>query len=917
MKISILMIKCKKNLFSVKYINHVVFILVPFFLCQYMQAQTQTIITGKVSDQFGALPGAKVSIEGTSFTTTTNVNGIYEFNLTEGEYTVIASFLMYSTASKTISLKSNEIVTLDFILEISFSIDEPVSIASRANPTSSLSTTDPVNIISRDQLENSSHLELSQVLQYLIPTFHSNYQTIADGTDHIDPVTLRGLGPDQILVLVNGKRRHNNSLLNLNGTVGKGAVSIDFNTIPVSAIEKIEILRDGATSQYGSDAIAGVINIILKKQIDIIDIDSRAKINSEGDGIASSVSSNLGIKIGSNGFINITGEFRQRTPTNRAGEYTGRVYSNNPDQDLVLINQNNFFNSTGYSKRRVMEIGSAQNQNLSLTFNGSLSITDNGEAYFHGGRNYRQGKSKGFYRFPKDQNLVVLALYPNGFLPEILTDIEDNTITAGVRGINNGWKLDFSHSIGSNTIFYTVNNSNNASLGIKSPRRFSSGGYEYNLDSTNFDASKSFDFLSGINIAFGGENRIEKYIINPGEEASYIDGGATYTDELGVINPTAPGAQVFPGIKAENEIKRFRTDISLYLDIETSITKKLSIKTAGRYQYYNDFGGQTIWKVSSRYMLNDKVSIRGGYSTGFRAPSLHQIYFQNISSQFINNEIVQVGTFNNESAIVSEAFKIGKLKPELSKHINIGFSGKYSDNFTYSFDYYNIKIEDRIVLSGRFATGYEDILKPFNVGAAQFFTNAIDSRTNGVDLSINYIIPIANGKFSSVFEANYSKTRIVGPVKVNEILKNQENVLFNREEIGRIESAQPNYKLISNLNYEIKKFKFVLGNTVFGKVKYIDPNDGDSANWVLNKFTNTIESRDQTFKPKIVTDIAANYNILKYLNFTLGINNIFNVYPDKNKHSENVNNGNFIYSRRVQQFGVNGTNFYTRLLIRL
>jgi iron complex outermembrane recepter protein len=906
----------RKSVFKFKYINLIVLVLITF-LDQSLGAQTQTMITGKVSDQFGILPGAKVSIEGTNFMTTTNVNGIYTFNLVEGEYTVTASFVMYSPLSKTINLKNEETLTLDFILETSFSIDEPVSIASRANPTSSLSTTEPVDVISNEQLENVSHLELSQVLQYLIPTFHSTHQTIADGTDHIDPATLRGLGPDQILVLVNGKRRHNSALLNLNGTVGKGAVSIDFNTIPVSAIDKIEVLRDGATSQYGSDAIAGVINIILKKQTDVIDIDSKAKINSQGDGMTSCISSNFGLKIGNEGFINVTGEFRQRDPTNRAGAYTGAVYSNNTNQDALLINQNNFFNTTGYSKNRVMEIGSAQNHNLSLSFNGMFSIYDHGEVYFQGGRNYRQGKSKGFYRFPKDQNLVVLSLYPNGFSPEILTDIQDDAITIGIRGINNGWKLDFSHSIGSNSVLYTVNNSNNASLGIKSPRKFSSGGFEYNLDTTNFDASKSFDWLEGINVAFGGEGRVEKYVIIPGEEASYIDGGATFIDELGMIHPTASGAQVFPGIKPENAIKRFRTDISVYLDVETAITKKLSLKTAGRYEYYNDFGGQSIWKVSSRYMLNDKLSIRGGYSTGFRAPSLHQVYFQNISSQFINNQIVEVGTFNNESAIVSEAFKIGKLKPELSKHFNIGFSGKYSDNFTFSFDYYSIKIEDRIVLSGRFATGYEALLKPFNVGAAQFFTNAIDSKTNGVDFSLNYRMPLGNGQFSSLFGANYSKTKVISPIKVNEVLKNQENVLFNREEIGRIESAQPNYKLIFNINYEIKKINFMLGNTVFGQVKYIDPNDGDPANWVLNKLTNTIESRDQTFKPKLVTDLAVNYQILKFLNFTLGINNMFNVYPDKHKHSENVNNGNFIYSRRVQQFGVDGANFYTRLLIRL
>jgi iron complex outermembrane recepter protein len=898
--------------------NHFIFwLFITFLTCQVVDAQSQSIVTGKVSDQFGVLPGAKISIEGSDLNTTTNVNGVFKLNLDEGDYVITASFVMYSAVSKTISLKVGETNRLDFVLETSFSIDEPISIASRGEPTSLLHTTEPVDVISHQQLESVSHLELSQVLQYLIPSFHSTRQTIADGTDHVDPATLRGLGPDQILVLINGKRRHNSSLLNLNGTVGKGTVGIDFNTIPVAAIDRIEVLRDGATSQYGSDAIAGVINIILKKQTEVIDVDSKVKVNSKEGNISSSISANFGIKIGKEGFINVTGEVRQRQATNRAGAYTGTVYSKDPLQDAILINQNNFYNTTGYSKGRVMEIGSAQNHNLALTFNGSFPISDIGEVYFQGGRNYRQGKSKGFYRFPKDQNLVVLALYPNGFSPEILTDIQDDAITAGIKGTKNGWKLDFSHSIGTNSMLYTVNNSNNASLGVKSPRTFYCGGYEYKLNTTNFDASKSFDWLSGINIAFGGEARVENYIIVPGDEASYIDGKATFTDELGVEHPRAPGAQVFPGIKRENELKRFRTNTAGYVDVETAITKKLLIKTAARYEFYNDFGGQPIWKISGRYLINDKLSIRAGYSTGFRAPSLHQVFFQNISTQFVNNEIVQVGTFNNESPIVSEAFKIGKLKPELSKHMSIGFSGKYSDNFTFSFDYYSIKIEDRIVLSGRFASGYETLLKPFNVGAAQFFTNAIDSKTTGVDISLNYITPLANGQFTSFFGANFTKTSVVGPVKVNEVLKGQEEVLFNREEIARIESAQPNFKLNSLMSYEVKKVKFQLVNTLFGAVKYIDPNDGNPANWVLNKLTNTIESRDQTFSPKVVTDMAVSYQILDFLKFSLGVNNIFNVYPDKHKHSENINNGNFIYSRRVQQFGVDGANFYSRLLIRL
>ncbi|WP_299885988.1 TonB-dependent receptor [uncultured Lacinutrix sp.] len=880
-------------------------------------SQNRAIITGTVSDQYGILPGAKLSIEGTNYKTTTDVNGVYIFNLEEGDYIVAAEFVMYESKTNSVSVKVGDTATLDFLLETGFSIDEPVSLGSRAQPRSLLKTTAPVDIISPQEITNASQIELSHILHYLVPSFHSTNQTISDGTDHIDPATLRGLGPDQVLVLINGKRRHNSSLLNVNGTVGRGTVGTDFNAIPVAAIERIEILRDGATSQYGSDAIAGVVNIILKEQIEVINIDGRYGMNTEGDGKAVYMGTNFGLKVGNKGFINVTAEYRNREAVNRAGGYTGSVYSTDATQDQTLINENNFFNTTGYDNNRIMEIGSAQTENLAVFFNSELPLSDTSTFYFHGGRNYREGKAKGFFRLPKDEDRVVLELFPNGFSPQILTDIQDDAIVAGFKGVKNDWDIDFSHSIGKNGLDYTVNNSNNASLGVASPRTFYSGGFKYKQNTSNLDISRTYDWLNGVNIAFGAELRVENYEIIAGEEASYANGGSTYIDANGDEQPRIPGAQVFPGIQPENELNRFRTNSSAYIDLETNINEKLLIKTAARYESYNDFGGQLIYKLSGRYRLNDKISLRTGYSTGFRAPSLHQVYFQNISTQFINGDIVQVGTFNNESAVASEAFQIEKLKPELSKHFSAGFSGKIKEHFTFTFDYYYIKIKDRIVLSGRFADGYETILEPFNVGAAQFFTNAIDSKTNGFDAALNYRTVIADGEFNASFGANFTKTRVDGPIKVSESLAGQENVLFNREEIARVESSQPNFKMNSILSYKINDFKVQMGNTYFGEVQFIHPNDGNPNNWVENELTGNVETRDQTFSSKLLTDLALSYQANKNIKLTFGGNNIFNVYPDKHKHSANINNGNFVYSRRVQQFGVNGSNYYLRALIKL
>ncbi|GAA3512323.1 TonB-dependent receptor [Aquimarina addita] len=897
--------------------TYIIAILVCCFISHKAISQSRAILTGNVSDQFGNLPGAKVSIEGMDLQTTTDINGNYLLEVEEGEYVVTAGFVMYNSLSKSVTIKVGETINNDFVLRTGFSMDQPISIGSRGKPRSLLENTVPIDIISPQDISNSSQVELSHILHYLIPSFHATNQTIADGTDHIDPASLRGLGPDQVLVLINGKRRHNSSLLNVNGTIGRGTVGTDFNAIPIAAIERIEVLRDGAASQYGSDAIAGVINIILKTQTDVIDVNNRVGITTAGDGFTTYSSANFGLKIGNRGFVNVTAEYRDKESVNRAGDYTGTVYVEDPIEDQQLILQNNFFGQTGYDNHRVMEIGSAETQNLSLMINGEIAMSDNATFYLLGGRNYREGKTAGFYRFPKDLDLIVPELFPNGFSPELLTDIQDDAVTGGIRGIKNGWDVDFSHAIGTNSLDFTVNNSNNASLGVASPSTFYVGGFEYQQNTTNLDISRTFDWLDGVNIAFGGELRVENYQIKAGEEDSYINGGSTYISDSGEELSRVAGAQVFPGFQPENELNRFRTNTSGYMDIEANLTQKLVVKAAARYGVYNDFDGQAIWKLSGRYAVTKGLSFRTGFSTGFRAPSLHQVFFQNISTQFINGESIRVGTFNNESAVATEAFKIEKLKPELSNHFSAGISSKINENFTFTFDYYLVDIKDRIVLSGRFAEGYEDLLAPFNVGAAQFFTNAIDSRTSGADAAIVFKTNLGIGKFDTTLGINITNTKVVGGIKVSPSLVGQEDVLFNREEIGRVESGQPTYKMNSMISYEFNKFRIQMGNTFFGDVTYVHPDDGDQANWVVNEYNGLIETRDQTFSSKLVTDMAISYQINDFVKCTVGGNNIFNVYPDKHTHAANTSDGNFLYSRRVQQFGVNGANYYLRLLLRL
>ncbi len=899
-----------------KKLNKYLFLLVLCVLSMHIYAQNRAVIRGNVSDEFGNLPGAQVLIEGSNLQTTTDINGNYELNIEEGDHVVTVSFVMYSSQSKSVIAKVGDKVLLDFVLQTRFSAEEPVSLGTRSSPQYSLATTVPIEIITPEEISNSSHFELGTILHYLLPSFHSTHQTISDGTDHIDPATLRGLGPDQVLVLINGKRRHTSSMLNVNGTIGRGSVGTDFNAIPVASIDRIEVLRDGATSQYGSDAIAGVINIILKKQTDVIDIESGFGSNTEGDGMLRYFSGNFGLKIGNTGYINLTGEFRDRGATNRAGDYRGNVYSLDNTLDSQLIEQNNFFSQTGYKNKRVMEVGSATTRNSALGFNGELSLFNKARMYFFGGRNSREGLSKGFYRFPKDEQLVVRELFPNGFSPEILTNIQDDALTIGVRGQKNGWDLDFSHSIGQNSIDFTVNNSNNASIGVVSPKTFKSGGYNYQLNTTNIDISKPFDVMKGLNLAFGGEVRVERYEIIAGEEDSYVNGEETFIDNNGEELQRLIGAQVFPGIHPRDELTRYRSNASGYLDIELKPIDPLLLKAAFRYESNNDFGENAIWKVSSRYLFNKNISVRSSYSTGFRAPSLHQVYFQKISTQYFDSDISQVGTFNHESSLVTDAFNVKDLAPELSKHFSLGLSAKVKDKYTFAFDYYNINIKDRIVLSGQFSEGYEAILSPFDVTAAQFFVNAINSKTNGVEATFHYQDKIGEGKMKAKVSANFTKTRVT-KIKDNSVINNDVESLFNREERSRIESAQPEFKINSYINYELDKFKFNLIGTYFGSLDYIHPDDGDASNWQLNEFNGIVESRDQKFRPKFITDLYVTYNPYGWLNVTVGCNNIFDIYPDKHKHSANTSQGSFVYSRRVQQFGVNGANYFARIALRL
>ncbi len=886
------------------------------FLTPFAGISQLGVISGKVSDEFGPLPGAKVSIVGKDLSVSCDINGEFHFEIEPGKYKVIASYLLYGSQEQSAVVSFNLLTSiLNFVLEAGSAVDTDVSIGSRVKPKSQMENVAGVDVITKKDIMNSGHLNLTQVLQFHIPSFQSTRQTIADGTDYIDPATLRGMGPDQILILINGKRRHASSLINVNGTVGKGSVGTDLNAIPITAIDRIEVLRDGAAAQYGSDAIAGVINIILTEQTNVFSLSSSLNPTIQGDGTEFSLNSNYGLAIGKNGFINITGELLDRTAINRAGDYDGRVYSDNDSLDVTLIKENDFYNQNKYKNKRVMQVGAAETFDARLFFNAIIPIKNKAELYGNGGYSFRKGSTKGFYRFPISDQKVVKDLFPHGFSPEIHSEISDNSATFGMRSTKNGWLLDLSNSFGKNELDLSVKNSNNASLGTTSPTNSHVGGFRYSQNVTNLDLSKRFDsipVLEAINIGLGGEFRKENYEILAGDVASWVDG--LDTNSNGEFYES--GIQVFPGLQPENALVKNRTNYAAYCDIEYHITKAILVETALRYEDYGNDIRNLSWKLAGRYKVSNKLSFRSSISTGFRAPSLHQIYFSNIGTQFVDGESYKVGTFNNEST-VAEAFGIERLVPETSINYSAGFTIKLLKNLSITMDAYSIKIEDRIVLSGMFGDGYESILEPAGASTAQFFINAVNSETVGFDVVPTYTSRLFKGLMKVSGGFNHTRTRVIGEIKSSEILEGAESILFNREEVARLEVAQPKSKAILIVDYTLNKWQFLLKATRFGEVEFIHPADGDADNWTLNEFTGRIESRDQVFSSKILTDLFIAYKINNYIRVSCGGNNIFNIYPDKQTHSVNVNHGNFVYNRRNQQFGLKGGSYFVRINISL
>jgi iron complex outermembrane receptor protein len=860
------------------------FFMVLFLLLGTSHFMSAQQVTGSVSDDSGPIPGASVVVKGTTNGTTTDFDGNYTIDANSGDV-LIYSYVGYEEQEATVSGS-----VMNITLQSGVSLDEVILVGNRAKPRSILDSPVPIDNIGVAELKNTGQPTVDKMLTYKVPSFNSTTQSISDGTAHFDPADLRGLGPSRTLVLINGKRKNQSALVYINDTPGKGEVGVDLKSVPAAAIERIEVLRDGASAQYGSDAIAGVINMVLKKDVEFTTVSAKAGVTTEGDGFNFGVDLNTSIGLGIEGsYLNFTLGYYEQEKTNRAGT------PGKDDLFGVAADDPTFGPWLAANPDLGMNVGQPEMKIMDIFVNAGVPIGDKGaEFYTFGGLTYRTGQSFALYRTPywvtDPHNLLHEAgTEYQGFQPTFETDIRDNNFTAGFKWDLLGFKVDLSGTYGRNAVNYEVGNTLNIDLGANSPTTFDVGAYTFSNTLANLDLSRE---LGKFVVSFGAEVKGERFTAKAGDWTSYY-------------NPSgAGGAQSFPGLQPSNAVNATRDNYGVYGALDWEPTEKLLIGGAVRYEDFSDFGDNTSWKLNGRYSLGEKGAIRASYGTGFRAPSLHQIYLSNVQTLVSGGSISNQGTFNNVDPIIREGLGVPQLTAETSKNIAAGITFKPLNNLSLSLDFYNVKVDNRVLFTNEIGfdsnTGttnpVEQILIDNSITSLKFFVNAVNTNTTGVDLVANYRnIELGNGKLSATLAANFNNTDIDGKIDTPALLAANDYVIFNRKEQARILSSRPKTKVLLGFDYELNKWNLALNNTYFGEVTWQHATDAD---------------KDQTFAGKVITDLIVGYAFSDRLSASLSVTNLLDVYPDEIETGGDVVTdlgGRFKYPWEVNQFGTNGT----------
>lgn len=908
----------------------------------HAQPATTGTVTGRVAGGNGEpLANVGVAATGTTNGALTRGDGAYRITLRPGRYELRARLIGYGLARDTVTVPAGGTVAANFRLTRAASALEAVAVVgTRSQPRSSVESPVPVEVLSAAEIRSTGRTETAQILQQLAPSVNFPRATISDGTDAVRPATLRGLGADQVLVLVNGKRRHASALVNVNGSIGRGQAAVDLNAVPASMIDRIEVLRDGAAAQYGSDAIAGVINIVLKsggggaaattlgrtsttyggQTVSNAAVNGGAGVatpsRSAHDGGVVQLALDGGVARATNRFFHAGGEYRLRG-------YTNRSLGDPRPQSFGDVSAGTFYtNATGPVNHRQ---GDAETRDAVGFFNGGATA-GRFELYAFGGFSRRGSSSAGFFRRGTDDR-TVRALWPSGFLPLINGTLWDASTFAGARTEAGGWRVDLSSGVGGNSFRFDIDNTNNASYGNTSRAEFYAGTLVDRQYTTNLDAARE-DRVGGrpVRTALGAEFRSDQYQILAGDHDSWANGGVRVLDTLGA--PTARiaavGAQVFPGFQPADAGRHSRAAASGYGDVEVDVTSRWLVNGALRFEHYSDFGSTTNGKLASRFTVARGVAVRGAASTGFRAPSLQQSYFSSTATNFLGGVPFEVKTAPVNST-TARLLGATDLKPERSTNLSAGLALEPARGLALTVDLYRVGIKDRVVLSENFTgDSVRKALAGTGASGARYFTNAIDTRTNGVDVVGSYGAAPAPRQFlrlTAGYNHNQSRaTRVsatpaaLAAFRIDSLVR---ETLFGRVERSRLEVGQPRDNFLTSASYDYRAASLAARTQRFGEVTAINPVGS--------------ERLDQTFGAKWVSDVSASVRLRGRLTVTLGADNVFDVYPDQNNdvgdaaagsvgvtgpagRAGNANYGIFPYNQ-FSPFGFNGRFLYTRVTL--
>lgn len=812
--------------------------------------------------------------------------------------------------------------------------EQVVITGTRVENRSALDSAVPVDVISNEVLQNVGMTDVQQSLSEALPSYNYPRPGLADGTDTVRPATLRGLAPDQALVLVNGKRRHSAALVNVNGTIGRGASGADLNTIPSVMVRSVEVLRDGASAQYGSDAIAGVINMRLREErdggaaaatygyydtsYDVIagtpaTLDSTPVLlpnapwavapdvsRSVSDGNTLTASLWKGLPLGANGFLTLAAEYKDQARTERGGYDTRQQYARLPNgqfdpRELTFNRFNSWYGEPDLNQKTVF-------------VNSGYDLASGAKLYGWASYQKREVRSAGFYRPANDARNTV-QIYPDGFLPVIAPDVDDYSAAAGVKWSVGDWNLDTSLVYGLNQMDFTIENTLNRSQGVASKTEFDAGGFDYDQIVLNLSGVRGVDigFATPLNVAIGLEARRESYSITAGEPDSYINGGVRLPNG----NLAASGAQVFPGFRPANVVDENRTAVGAYVDLDTHITDKLLASAAVRLEDYSDFGSNVSGKLTGRYDFTDSFAVRASVQNGFRAPSLQQQFFATTSTNFIGGVPFEITTFPVTDP-VAQALGAKPLDPEKSISYSLGTVLRFG-SLDITLDAYRVNIDDRIVLSENLT---QDAVRLFltnqgfaGVGGGRFFINGVDTRTQGVDLTMSYPFELGTaGRLGLTFAANFNSTDVTHVPETPQVAAlNPAPRLFERFNVLTFEEGNPKSKIAASANWTRNQWGATLRATRYGDA--LSPDTAAGAT-----FAATAAGRrpnDVVLGARTLVDLEGRFTFGERFHVALGAENLFDEYPDPNPPAAN-GTGTQSFSN-YSPFGRSGRFLYSRV----